>query len=360
MRVLFVGHPSTKPTDGGSTTFLNALSDELVRSPEWLYLAPAHNSRGAVARDAALMEVDLVWFLSPYFEPPPAGVPYVCTVWDLGHRELPLFPEVSTAPGATWTFAARERYYREVLPGAARVIVGTEAGLAQVARCYGVAPASIDIIPLCIDVEALRAGPPGNADLAGLKAGEYVLYPAQFWPHKNHVTLIDMLRILRGRGHPFKLVCPGADKGNQTHVQQYAVTQGLEDCVLFPGFVSVDTLHQLYLDAFALVYGSLMGPDNLPPLEAMALDCPVVCAGYAGAEEQLGEAALYFEPLDAKDAANQVEYLVREPATRAAKIRRGRLLVEESTPAHYIAEIRQVVSELENYRRLWGRGYRHL
>ena len=44
---------------------------------------------------------------------------------------------------------------------------------------------------------------------------------------------------------------------------------------------------------------SLFGPENLPPLEAMALGCPVVAADVPGAREQLGDAALRVPPIDA-------------------------------------------------------------
>jgi len=195
----------------------------------------------------------------------------------------------------------------------------------------------------------------------GLGSGSFLLYPAQFWPHKNHVTLVDALARLRERGSPLKLVFTGSDKGNRSHVERYVAERGLSESVLFVGFVEAAVLQQLYLAAAALLFGSLMGPDNLPPLEAMAHGCPVVCASYAGAHEQLGEAALFFEGLDAAGAAAQIERLT-DPELRAKLVSRGRELVRSRDVDGYIGRVMQVLDEIAQVRRLWapGNAYRHL
>ncbi len=361
MKVLFVGNPSTADTDGGSATFQRSIVSKLTALPECTFILP-RSQIGEVAHWVQKKGIDLVWFLSPYWEDSPA--PFVTTVWDLGHRQLPHFPEVSNAPGGTWTWEAREAHYTHVLPRAARVCCAPQLH-PLLTQIYGVQPEQLVSLPLCVDVEALRAGIPGNATLDGLKPMEYLLYPAQFWPHKNHITLVDMLKILHDR-HRLKLVFTGADKGNRAYVEKYAAHNALSDQVIFTGFVSTDTLHQLYRDAFALVYASLMGPDNLPPLEAMALECPVICAEYPGATDQLGEAALYFDPLSRWEAAQAVVHLLEQPNLRQSKIERGRALVTRRSPEHYIDRVRQVIADLALSRRLWaapgmgGTAYRHL
>jgi glycosyltransferase involved in cell wall biosynthesis len=104
----------------------------------------------------------------------------------------------------------------------------------------------------------------------------------------------------------------------------------------------------------------LAGPDNLPPLEAMALGCPVVSAAFNGAREQLGEAALFFEGLDAHDAASQILKL-RDSKLREVLISNGRSLVQFRGPDHYTNKINQALDRFAIKRRLWGpcNSYRH-
>jgi glycosyltransferase involved in cell wall biosynthesis len=194
----------------------------------------------------------------------------------------------------------------------------------------------------------------------GLSAAEYLLYPAQFWPHKNHITLVDMLALLHESGRRFKLVFSGSDKGNRAHVESYVEQRGLQQDVIFAGFVDAAVLNQLYRHAAALVFGSVLGPDNLPPLEAMALGCPVVCAAFDGAREQLGDAALLFEPLAASEAAAQVIRL-EQPQLRSQLIASGSDVVAARGPDDYVRRINEALDRFAVRRRLWGpcNSYRH-
>ncbi len=359
MKVLFVGNPSDRPTDGGGATFQRALLGGLKRmrsSHECSYIQPAPN-QGMVQPVVAEKSIDFVWFMSPYHEP--VEVPFGTTVWDLGHRQLPWFPELSLSG---WTFGLRENYYREVLPRASIVAIGNGTGARSISDFYRIPPENICEIPLPVDLDVLQAAAADSSviESTGLKSGEYLFYPAQFWPHKNHITLVDALAILRADGSSLKLVFSGSDKGNRAYVESYVNQLGLQEHVGFAGFVDTNILHQLYLNAHALVYASLLGPDNLPPLEAMALGCPVVSAAFAGAREQMGDAALYFDGLDAQDLVSQVRKL-DDAALKQRLIANGRTLVQSRTPDEYVKKIIEALDRFAIKRKLWGpsNSYRH-
>jgi glycosyltransferase involved in cell wall biosynthesis len=360
MKVLFVGNPSERPTDGGSATFQQSILGGLkrMRSPhECSYVQPAPG-KGVVQAWVAERQIDFVWFLSPFYEP--VEVPFATTVWDLAHREMPYFPEVSLSG---WKFDEREAYYSHVLPRAGMVIIGNGVGARSVSEFYRVRAENICEIPLPVDVASLQ-GVARDSDALqslGLEPAEYLFYPAQFWPHKNHVTLVDTLAILRNSGKLFKLVFSGSDKGNRKHVEDYVARCGLQDAVVFAGFVETPVLHQLYLNAYAMTFASLLGPDNLPPLEAMALGCPVISAAFNGAREQMGEAAVFFDGLDANDAASQVLKLA-DSQLRDKLISNGHSLVKARSADAYVTKINEALDQFAKKRRLWGpsNSYRHL
>jgi glycosyltransferase involved in cell wall biosynthesis len=302
-------------------------------------------------------QIDFVWFMSLYYEP--VEVPFATTVWDLGHRQMPWFPELSLSG---WTFEMREQHFQRVLPRASVIAVGNSVGARDIERYYRVDAQNICQIPLPVDAQGLRAiGRDAQALAAfGVVPGGYLLYPAQFWPHKNHITLVDMLAELHAAGRSLKLVFSGSDKGNREYVEGHVARRGLSGSVVFAGFLESAALYQLYRHAFAMVFGSVMGPDNLPPLEAMALDCPVVCAAFDGAREQLGEAALLFEPLDSQAAARAVLQL-EDPGTRGRLVTLGQQVVASRSPGDYIGKINEVLDRFAARRRLWeaGNSYRH-
>jgi glycosyltransferase involved in cell wall biosynthesis len=215
-------------------------------------------------------------------------------VLDVQHRIQPWFPEVSH--GRQWKM--REDYFQDYLRRAAYVITGTEEGRREIERFTECCPRGLGS---CLATPGFALARPTidvQTRLAALGLNRrYLFYPAQFWPHKNHVNLLQALRILqKEHGLPYELILAGADKGNEAYVRRKVSELGLEEHVRFLGFISQDDLVAIYRGADALVYVTYFGPDNLPPLEAFGLECPVVASAVPGAEEQLGDAALLVPP----------------------------------------------------------------
>ena len=90
-----------------------------------------------------------------------------------------------------------------------------------------------------------------------------------------------------------------------------------------------------------LVYPSLYEGFGLPPLEAMACGCPVVCSKIASLPEVCGEAAEYFDPTSEEEMSAKISYLLgseerREELSRAgisktAEYSWGKMAEETST-----------------------------
>jgi glycosyltransferase involved in cell wall biosynthesis len=302
-------------------------------------------------RDA---DIDVVWFLVPGNAP--VSVPFITTVWDLQHRLQPFFPEVSVTG---WTWENRERSYRCSLLRAARIITGTNVGKEEIVRFYGVAPENVRVIPLPSPMSSERE-PRVNVREKFRLGREFIFYPAQFWPHKNHVNLLVALDLLRQQNLDVDLVLTGTDTGNRMHVAQTVNNLALNSRVHMLGFVTREEVEALYREAIALVYPSYFGPDNLPPLEAFTLNCPVAAARVPGAQEQLADAALLFNPADPADIATAVKTLYHDGKLRERLMKRGNELAASRTPGCYLAQICEILDEFEPIRSCWGRGYVHL
>jgi len=296
-------------------------------------------------------KLDLIWFISVWTEK--VTVPYIATVWDLAHRVHPFFPEVSSIG---WKWRLRERHYRELLPRAACVITGTEAGKKEIEKYYQLPEHQIQVVPFPTPRFALEPTTGDVPAAAGIPGpGSYLFYPAQFWPHKNHIGLLLALKIVREKyGLDYHLVLTGSDKGNLDYVREQVGVLGLLEHVTFAGFVETDVLRELYRGAFALVYPTFFGPDNLPPLEAFALGCPVVASRVSGAEEQLGRAALLFDPKDPEEMALRIKELHDSPAKREELVCQGRERALSWTAADYVEQVMRIIDEFEPLRRCWS------
>ena len=186
--------------------------------------------------------------------------PMINTVWDLGHRDLPEFLEIT----GDRHFEERELFYRMALPKSFRVVVDTERTSERIQSVYGV-------IKDKVIVGGLASTKPSVPEFRSSNTEHFFLYPAQFWPHKRHVLLLEAFKIVCNQNSDCKLILTGSDKGNLEQVVQKAKTLGIYERIEFMGFVDSTKLATLMQNALCLVFPSQLGPSNLPPLEAAML-----------------------------------------------------------------------------------------
>ncbi|NVM22073.1 MAG: glycosyltransferase family 4 protein [Desulfobacterales bacterium] len=309
-----------------------------------------HRHRRWLRKTVRDLEIQLMWFVtSNYVE---VDIPYVFTVLDLQHRLQPWFPEVS----AKGLWRRREEHYATAMRRASAVITGTESGKAEIVQFYQVPPERIKLIPHPTPRFALDAPKENNKEMLTkyhIPEG-YLFYPAQFWPHKNHVTLLLAVRILREK-HDLILpvVFAGSDGGNLQHVRRVVDELGLSTQVYFLGFVPRQDLVGLYRNALVLTYLTFFGPENLPPVEAFALGCPVIASNVPGALEQLGDAALLVDPKDEEQIAGAIKRLHDDPALRDTLVSRGLSRASKWTAEEFVKSVFSLIDEFEPVRRCW-------
>ena len=332
-----------------------------IQPPSWLaralrrlkYFSPLFRvvwrRPGAIERVARRHNVQLLWFAGGTYECP--DMPYVATLFDLQHRFQPFFPEVSA--GGIWD--VREQFLSYFLRRAAYCVTGTETGKREIQYLYQLAEPRVRAFPLPTPIFALDAAP-STIDVRthfGIDRG-YIFYPAQFWPHKNHANLILALKWLKEqRGLEVVLALCGSDKGNLSFIKSFVEQQGMADQVRFLGFVSKEELIALYRQAVALTFVTCFGPDNIPPLEAFALGCPVIASAVEGAREQYGDAVVHVDPSDPEAIGQAIWNLHSDERLREKLVEAGLERAKRWTPADYLKGMFKLFDEFSAVRRNW-------
>jgi len=295
--------------------------------------------------DNVLKREGIEFFLNTTFEAVTLRIPFSAIVWDLQHRLHPFFPEVS----ANGEWEKREGFYSQVLKHATFVIVGTDAGKNEVQRFYGVPDEKIRILPHPTPSFALEETARNPETLAKYKLPpDYIFYPAQFWTHKNHAAIVKAVAHLKRTDHlRLPVVFTGSDQGNESCVRELVEQMQISDQVFFLGHVSRQTLIALYQNALALCYVSFFGPENLPPLEAFGLGCPVIAADVPGASEQLGDAAVRVNPSNEFEIAQTLKLVVQNKAKREELIRRGKKRARRFTGRDFAKGLLGLLNEFE-------------
>jgi glycosyltransferase involved in cell wall biosynthesis len=137
----------------------------------------------------------------------------------------------------------------------------------------------------------------------------FLFYPAQFWPHKNHGGLLEAISVLKEKYPDIHLVFSGAKKHGYESLALLVKQLNLENNVHFLGYVADEDIPELYRRARALIMPTFFGPTNIPPLEANALGCPVAASNIYAMKDQLGDAAIYFNPSSVIEIVKSVEQL---------------------------------------------------
>lgn len=298
--------------------------------------------------------VDLVYFVSQSgFAQFLEKTNYLYTLFDLCHRDQPEFPEVSKFRA----FENRERAFTTNLARSVGVFVDSEIGKTNAIFRYRLDCDRVHVLPFSPSV-AISSAKIGN--IFDVKKRyelpcDYVFYPAQFWPHKNHVYILEALkRLEQNRGIIVGAIFAGGDRGNMGYIKDCTKKMQLEKRVIFAGFVSNEELATFYLQSLALVMPTFFGPTNLPPLEAFRLGVPVLYSDLKGLRDQVNNAALLLDLTDPESLSSKLHELIESQHLRRELVDKGYRFLEsiDSDNARLIV-FRRVIEEYRIRRACW-------
>ncbi len=233
------------------------------------------------------------------------SVPALVTIHDLMHRYEPHFPEVVKGG----RYRIREHRFLNLAWQSKGVLVDSEIGRQHVVESYGVSREKVFPLPYVASQPDKRYVVTDEFDLKYRLPCKFLFYPAQFWAHKNHAALIRAAATLKPECPDLHLVFSGALRHEYAYLVDLVKRLGMMDSITFCGYVPDADLPGFYRRARAMVMPTFFGPTNIPPLEAMSYGCPMAVSGIYGMPEQLGDAALYFNPRSEESMARSMAQL---------------------------------------------------
>ena len=254
------------------------------------------------------------------------SVPSIYHPHDLQHLHHPEF-----FTRAEWE--GRELDYRAFCDQAAMIPVTSQWNRNDLLEHYSLPPHKVVVIPLAPAIGAYH--PPTQEDLERAHAkfslpDRFVFYPAQTWAHKNHLRLVEAIARLRDKGRAsIPVVCSGTKNDFYRVIARRVRDLGLEDAVVFTGFVEPEELNALYQLSHCVVVPTLFEAAGGfgPVAEAFLAGRPVACSNVTSLSDEVGDAALVFDPLNVPAMAESIHRLWTDPALCDQLAERGRLKV---------------------------------
>jgi len=315
--------PLARPVAGPGRALLPWLMRHLALAKALRHLFQAFQTRLGydLAREIERLEPDLVHFPQSVMDPLALSLPCVLTLHDIQQE---YHPEFFTAQELQF----RRRMYKPSAGKASLIITGSEFTRQTLVEKYRVPAAKVCSVFMGVDHAVFRPGhPPEEHQRLREKyclPEQFAFYPANTWPHKNHVRLARAWALFKEHvSADCPLVLTG--KAREGHKSFLAEVErlGSQREILFLGYVPRREMPLLYAAASFLIFPSLFEGFGLPVLEAMASGCPVACSNLTAMPEIAGGAALLFDPYSEEGMAEAARQLVEDGEARQVLRQRG-------------------------------------
>jgi FkbM family methyltransferase len=280
-------------------------------------------SLATFSRLAEDLGVDLLHSPVQIFSALDFRVPAVLNLHDLQHLHLPENFRPSDID-------ARNHLYGLSASLADAIIVSSDFVRNDLISRMAVPSAKVFTVPVTWDpvVEGGLSGFSAEAARAHYRLpAVYAIYPAQFWPHKNHARLVEALRIVRDRrpAAELKLVFTGYRGHDGWPTVDATIRRlGLDDDVICLDHVPTEHLAGLYRGALFCVMPSTFEASSYPVIEAQIMGVPAMCSNVTSLPELMADGAgLLFDPFSAEEIAAQMLRWLDDPIDRAEHAVRG-------------------------------------
>jgi len=296
-------------------------------------------------------KIDLVYFLSPSsISQALNNIPYISTLWDLGHLEELEFPELTNDR----IFESRELMYTKSLKKAFKVIVDSAYSKQYTINKYNLDEKRIEVLKFLPNIRVAD-----NEEFIDIKniyniKNDYVFYPAQFWAHKNHMYILKAIKILREKKNiDVDVIFSGSNKGNLDYILNKAKQFGVDDLIHYVGFVPNSQIPYLYKQSLSLVMPTYLGPTNIPPLEAFFYKSPVCYSDKPSFREQVGDAVFYMNLKDPNSLVENIITIKNNKELVDYKVHKGLEIISSWSEEDFYKSLKTIFGEYQYIRDGW-------
>ncbi len=161
---------------------------------------------------------------------------------------------------------------------------------------------------------------------------EYFVFVGGIHPRKNLLNLLKAFSLFKKRQRSnMKLLIAGRLAWDYDKITEKIETYKFRQDVKLLGYMSEAALAKLVAAAYALVFPSYFEGFGVPILEAMQSHVPVITSNTSSMPEIGVAAALYADPTDAADIADQMKRIFTNENMRSQLVEKGKVVAAKYT-----------------------------
>lgn len=220
-------------------------------------------------------KIELLYFLdsSPMVRSI-SNTSFIYTIFDIGHKNSETLPEYNSIE-----ISNREKDYKIGGEKSKKIIVGTNKLKEQLISNYNVRHNKVEILkfpPPITNLESKKVSKENLKIYGIIKNINYIIYPAQFWKHKNHSYVVEAANFIKNNSQlNFKFIFTGYDKGNLQNIKNLIKKLEMENDFIILDYVNNDELYYLYQNCSAVIVPTLVAPHTFPLYEAFFFKKPI-------------------------------------------------------------------------------------
>ncbi len=229
------------------------------------------------------------------------NVPVVSTIHDIQHEFYPQFftPE---------ELQHRRKFYKNIVKKAERVICVSDYTKQTFCECYGYSEVKATTVYNAIQERFVEEDRDILAKL-NVEQNEYIVFPANFWEHKNHKLLLNAFGMYGTKHETGKLVLTGNALGQEEYYNQLIEAMNLKGRVVITGYLKEAELYAVLNNAKGLIYPSLFEGFGIPLVEAMQMNKLVASSNLTSLPEVGCDSIYYFNPKKPDEILKGIEFL---------------------------------------------------
>ncbi len=305
-------------------------------------------------------DIELLFFLSPSsFVRFCEKINFVYNIWEVQHRSIPYFPEYSDKKYSQSTYELREESYEFAVKRAFKIIVDTEKSAQDIIKNYNCSRDNLfEVQPFVPSLPKYYERVKEKLNFKeifsklNLPNKKILFYPAQFWPHKNHIYLVDSFKnLLKNNIDEYILVFTGRDRGNKEYILKTIEKNNLKNEIIIFDFLKLEEIIALYKYSFALIMTTLVGRSSLPLREAFYFELPVFYS-----KDLLDKSySKFVNELDLNDPSSLSNYLKSGNYNQNLELIKSakEFYLETCSDKAIIKSNKNVIKEYENYSKYW-------
>lgn len=248
--------------------------------------------------DDLVTELNADFCFVPYYRMPilKSKNKYLITVHDLQALH---FPEYFSRGKNLWL----RFYWSKVMPSADHIVAISNFVKKDIEMHYKIGVDKTSVIYNPILIKKKRDISP-TLQRNNLREGEYYYTISSLLKHKNLITILKALVILKNKGYSPKLVITGIKGSAESDITTFIHDNALADNCIYTGYITDEEKFDLIRGCRKFLFPSIFEGFGMPPIEAMLCGKQVITTNCTCIPEVTMNKAIYVtNPFDAEEWA---------------------------------------------------------